>query len=51
MAALQQHCQAIDQLVKMQLQDLYKHIQLLGVDLSTLLHGWVLTLMGKIVPL
>lgn len=48
---LEEHCKRIKKLVEERFADLYRHADRLGVDLSITLHGWVLSLMTKVVPL
>lgn len=41
----------IEKLIENNLKDLYNHIMYIGIDIKIVLHGWLLSLMSKLIPL
>jgi hypothetical protein len=48
---LQGHCLRIEQLIEEKLHDLSAHMLQIGIDIKIVLHGWLLSLMSKLIPL
>jgi hypothetical protein len=48
---LEAHCNRADELINQKMKDLAGHFTNIGIDIKIVLHGWLLSLMSKLVPL
>jgi hypothetical protein len=48
---LEGHCLKAEELINNRLKDLSAHFTHIGIDIKIVLHGWLISLMSKLVPL